>query len=197
MRSSWISDEVFGHILAAMLPKNRLVVEVADATGLRIGDVLQLRTQQLQEVDRPTIRESKTGKSRRVYIPAKLRARMLNQAGAVYVFEGRGDIYKHRSRQTVYKDMVHAAEVFKRSGAVPQVASISPHTARKRAAVRAYHRGGVDAARALLNHADSDVAVTLLYALSDLEPPKRRRAGRRSAAAATRRGPRSEGAAGS
>lgn len=170
-----------------MMPANRLVVEVADATGLRIGDVLQLRTEQLQRFQRVTVRESKTGKTRRVYMPSRLRARMLNQAGAVYVFEGRGDIHKHRTRQAVYKDMVRAAEVFKRSGAAPAAASISPHSARKRAAVRAYHRGGVDAARALLNHADNDVAVTLLYALSDLEPPKRRRrAGRRSAASAAR-----------
>lgn len=170
-----------------MMPANRLVVEVADATGLRIGDVLQLRTEQLQRGQRVTVRESKTGKTRRVYMPAKLRDRMLNQAGARYVFEGRGGIDRHRTRQAVYKDMVQAAQVFKRSGAAPQAASISPHSARKRAAVRAYHRGGVDAARALLNHADNDIAVTLLYALSDVEPPRRqRRAKKRSGGAAAR-----------
>lgn len=173
MRSSWVDDETMGHILAAMLPANRLAVEVADATGLRIGDVLALRTEQIAATARPTIRECKTGKRRRVYIPAKLRERMLVQAGPVYIWSGRCDIYKHRTRQTVYKDMLQAAQVYRRSGVVPVGASVSPHSARKRAAVRAYHQGGVDAARALLNHADDDLAVTLLYALSDQQPLRR------------------------
>lgn len=180
-----------------MMPANRLAVELADATGLRIGDVLALRTEQLLRAPRVTIREEKTGKTRRVYFPARLRARALNQAGSIYVFEGRNDPRTHRTRQAVNKDMARAAAVFKRSGIAPK-ASISPHSARKRAAVRAYHRGGVDAAKALLNHSDSDIAVTLLYALSDLERPPRQQRRRRlgSGAAATPRGLQSAAAKG-
>lgn len=180
-----------------MMPANRLAVEIADVTGLRIGDVLTIRTDALVKAARLTVRESKTGKTRRVYIPAKLRARALNQCGAVYVFEGRNDIHKHRTRDAVYKDMVRAAKVFQRTGAAPK-GTISPHSARKRAAVRAYHKGGVDAARALLNHADGDIGVTLLYALSDFAPPPRqpRRKRRGSAESGAQPKPRSEGAAG-
>lgn len=168
-------------ILAAMMPENRLAVEVSDATGLRINDVLTIKTEDVKKACRITVCESKTGKKRRVYLPVKLRERMLQQAGKVWVWPGRlKPNEEHRTRQAVWRDMTRAAAIFRRNGTLPRAAVATPHTARKRAAVTAYHQGGVDAARALLNHSDRDVAVTLLYALSDIEPPKRK--GRRKAA---------------
>ena len=54
------------HVLAALTPANRLVCRVCVATGLRVGDVVALRTAQL----RPQfwITEQKTGKRRRVQL---------------------------------------------------------------------------------------------------------------------------------
>lgn len=165
MRSEWVNEETMALVLAAMMPVNALAVECSLYTGLRIDDVLALKTATVQRTARPYVRDSKTGKTHRIYLPAELRERMLAGAGKIYIWEHRTDWTKHRSRQAVYKDMRQAAEVFRRNGRCR--AHISPHSARKCAAVRAYKRGGLSAAAALLNHDPGHPLVTLLYALSD------------------------------
>lgn len=167
MRSGWVEDDVFKLVLAAMMPANALAIETSLYTGLRIDDVLALKTETVQRTARPYVRDSKTGKTHRIYMPAELRQRMLEQAGRLYIWEHRTDWKRHRTRQAVYKDMRQAAEVFERSGKVKQ--HLSPHSARKSAAVRAYKRGGLDAAQALLVHDEGHPLVTLLYALADVE----------------------------
>lgn len=147
------------------MPTNALVMRVCMATGLRVSDVLELRTNQLRK--RQTVREMKTGKTRRIQWPSGLYEEMLSQAGRYWVFESRCDPKKHRGRQTVYKDVKRAEKVFKRSHALKKSQNLGTHTARKIAAVDAYHKGGMKAAQRLLNH--SDPMVTALYALSDLE----------------------------
>ena len=87
-RSSYVEPTALGLVLAALQPTNRLVFEVMLATGLRVGDVLKLTTEQVKR-QRFTVRESKTGKTRRVYLPAKLQLQLLAQAGRLYAFEGR------------------------------------------------------------------------------------------------------------
>lgn len=151
------------HILAALMPANRLAVKVAIHTGLRIGDVLRLRPKDLR-TSRPTVRESKTGKTRRISLPRAMLDELRQQAGDYWVFESRTDPRKHRTRQAVYKDIRKAAAVFQRTGSVRK-GQVSTHTARKMAAVDAYHKGGLDAAQRLLNH--SDPGITMLYALAD------------------------------
>lgn len=175
MQTAWVSTTVFKLILAAMLPENRLAVEVSEATGLRIDDVLSLKTEQIAKSNRPTVQDSKTGKRHRIYVPVELQRRMLQQAGVVWVWPHRLEpLAKHRTRQAVYKDMVQAAAVFKRAQHLEGVVgAVSPHSARKRAAVRAYEQGGLDAAKRLLQH--SDASTTLLYALSDIAPKRRKR----------------------
>ena len=175
MRTAWADDDIMSLVLSAMMPANRLAIQVSEATGLRISDVLSLPTDKVRAGSRFSVRDSKTGKLHRIYIPVSLRMALLAQAGPVWCFPHRTDRAKHRTRQAVYKDMVRAVRVFRRNGRIPSGVVISPHSARKRAAVRAYHRGGLDAARVLLNHAESDAAVTLLYALSDTEPTRKRR----------------------
>lgn len=174
MRSEWVNDDVMDLILATMLPVNRLAVQVSLSTGLRISDVLSLKTETIQRTARPYVRDSKTGKNHRIYLTAELRTQLLAQAGSIWVFEGRLDPKKHRTRQTVYKDMEHAVAVVKRAQQVDRGKSISPHSARKCAAVRAYQRGGLEAARAMLVHDPDHPMVTMLYALSDEMPSSKR-----------------------
>lgn len=164
-RTSYANRAQMGHILAAMMPTNALIVRVCMRTGLRVSDVLELKTAQLKP--RQTVRERKTGKTRRVVWSQPLYEQMLQQAGSIWVFPSRTDPRKHRTRQAVYKDIHHVAAMFQRSGAVSRSQNIGTHTARKIAAVNAYHRGGLDAAQRLLNH--SDPGITLLYALADKE----------------------------
>lgn len=156
-----------GLVLAALQPPNRLVFEVMLATGLRVGDVLSLTTAQVQR-QRFTVREQKSGKTRRVYLPAKLQLQLLAQAGRLYCFEGRNDWRKHRTRQAVWKDCQRVAAFFRRSGGVPRGVAVSPHSARKVYAVGEFRRtGSLDDVRRKLNHDPAHAATTLLYAMSD------------------------------
>lgn len=167
-RADWLDRPAMGHVLAALMPANRLIMECCMASGLRVGDVLALKTADVQHGPRMTVREQKTGKSRRVYWPAELRLRMLQQAGRVWVFEGRNDWRKHRTRSAVYKDLQRAARVFRASGVVPRGAQVSTHTGRKIRAVDEFRRtGSVGKVAALLNHDEGHSEVTLLYALAD------------------------------
>lgn len=53
-RADWIDREAMGHVLAALMPENRLAIEVAIATGLRISDVLSIETDKLRDKKRRT-----------------------------------------------------------------------------------------------------------------------------------------------
>lgn len=160
MRSRWVADRSVESILDALTPANRLACEMSWRYGMRIGDVLDTRTRDVQK-GRWSYREEKTDKRRRVCISEDMRRRLLGQAGAVYVFEGRLSPLKHRTRFAVYKDIRRAAELFRLGRGV------SPHSLRKAYAVRTYHEGGNDLKRVqrLLNH--DDEAVTMIYALAD------------------------------
>ena len=165
MRTTYADRAQMGHVLAALMPENRVMVQLCMATGLRVSDVLELRSAELKR--RQTIREKKTGKTRRVQWPASLYEEMERGAGRLWVFESRTDPKRHRTRQAVWKDIKRAEAVFKRSGALSRRQNLGTHNARKYAAVGAYHRGGMAAAQRLLNH--SDPLITRLYALADME----------------------------
>lgn len=166
-RSEWVEPDSLGLVLAALMPANRLVMEVILATGLRVSDALAITREQVER-GRFTVREQKTGKTRRVYIPRKLQLRILAQAGRVWAFEGRLDWKKHRTRAAVYKDVKRAAATFARTGRIRKGQQISPHSGRKVYAVAEYHRtGSLTRTGAALNHDPEHIAVTMLYALSD------------------------------
>jgi integrase len=157
LTTTYIDGDQLELVLALLTPPNRMACQLALHTGLRIGDVLALRADQLRP--RLTIRESKTGKSRRITIPAKLLASIREQAGDVWAWPGR-DPSKHRTRQAVWADVKRAQRALR----LPQ--SIGPHSLRKTYAVRQYARSGdLGKVQAALNH--SDMAVTMLYAMAD------------------------------
>lgn len=160
MRSEWVSHEVINHVLVALMPANRLAIEVSMRYGMRIGDVLSMRREDVVRGSW-TYKEEKTGKSRRIRLSESLQTRLLAQAGKIYIFEHRIDWKRHRTRQAVYKDIRRAAKAFRLDE------HISTHTARKIYAVDAYRRSGgnLKHVQKLLNH--SDEAVTMIYALAD------------------------------
>jgi len=159
VRTAYIDRREMGHLLAALTPPNRLALEISMATGLRIGDVLNLKSDQLTQ--RFFIRELKTGKTRRIYLPGELLDRAKRMAGKIYVFENRLDYRKHRTRQAVFKDLKRVSKAFGVHD------NIAPHSARKVYAVEAYKRSGGDLKKVqrLLNHESE--AVTMIYAMSD------------------------------
>lgn len=150
------------------MPENRLAIEVAMATGLRISDVLGIKTDQLRDKkgelgnrSKITVRELKTGKNRRVYLPNELRDKMIRNAGRYYVFEGRLSPKKHRTRQAVAKDMLRARKILRTKKLV-----VSPHTARKIWAVEQAKTGkDIKKLQKMMNH--SDPAITMIYAMAD------------------------------
>jgi integrase len=159
LRTDYIARRELGHVLAALTVPNRLALEVSLSTGLRISDVLALKTVNLRA--RLTVREFKTGKNRRIYLNAELLERMRHLAGRYYVFEGRLSVKRPRTRQAVWRDLKRAARAFRVE------VNIAPHSARKIYAVDFYHKCGYDINKVknLLNHTNS--SITMLYALAD------------------------------
>lgn len=159
--SEYVPKEELGHVYAALMPANRLACQVSEVTGLRISDVLALRTAQLSKGQRFTVREAKTNKSRRVLIPRRLYSALLAQAGEIWVFPGARDPQKHRTRQAVWADIKRAAKAFR----LPQ--SVTPHSLRKVYAVGEWERTG-DLAKVgkALNHEPTHPETTMLYAMA-------------------------------
>ena len=171
MKTDYMLQREVDLVLSALTPANRLVMRVALHTGLRVGDVLALKSAQL----RPHfwVTESKTGKRRQVGLPEPLLSDLKNTAGKVWVFEGRSP-EKHRTRQAVWKDVKRAAKAFR----LP--ANIAPHSARKVYAAELMERyGDIDKVRRALNHRSE--SITLIYAMADQQrrAKDRRRAARR------------------
>lgn len=157
MRTEYLLQKEVERVLDLLTYDNRLVMRVLLHTGLRIGDALQLRPEQLK----PNfwITEQKTGKRRQVGLPEPLLHDLQASAGKLWVFPG-ADPAKHRSRQAVWKDVKRAAN------ALRLTANAAPHSARKVYAVELLRKyGDIDRVRRALNH--GGLEVTLIYAMAD------------------------------
>lgn len=159
MRTDAASPAAMRVVLAALTPCNRLIVRTCLATGLRVGDVVALRSAQLDK-RRATVREAKTGKTRRIYWPRDLWLDLRRWRGQEWVFPGRLDPSKHWTRQAVWRDVKRAAKAFRLPG------NIAPHSARKTYAQQIAAHDGQEAARRKLGHAD--IATTLVYTLAQM-----------------------------
>lgn len=167
MKTEYLLQREVDGVLDMLMPGNALVMRVALHTGLRVGDVLALKPEQLKP--RFWVTESKTGKRRQVGLPEPLLSDLQKTAGDIWVFPGKDPRY-HRTRQAVWKDVKRAAKALR----LPQ--NVAPHSARKVYAVDLLQKyGDIDRVRRALNH--GSVSVTLIYALADkqLESKTRRR----------------------
>ena len=161
MRSEWMLKQEVEHILAALMPANRLACEISLKTGLRIGDVLALKTADVLK-ERFRVQEAKTGKRRTIKLTKGLQERCALIAGPVYVFSGRLDGRKPRTRQAVWKDLKRVRELMRLR------VNLSPHSMRKIFAVEEYQKSGdLKRVQRLLNH--SNEAVTMIYAMADAQ----------------------------
>lgn len=164
MTTEYILMEQMEHVLAALTPGNALVMRVILHTGMRLSDVLSLRTEQIK----PTgwYVESKTGKHRRYGLPKALLEEIKAQAGPEWAFPGAGGKGGHRTRQAVWKDVKRASRAFR----LPQ--NIGPHSARKMYAVDLMEKyGDIERVRRALNHESE--TVTAIYAMADLLTQRR------------------------
>lgn len=167
MRTEYLLQREVEQVLDLLTYDNRLLARLLLHTGLRVGDALLLRPEQL----RPNfwITEQKTGKRRQVGIPEPLLSDLREGAGRWWVFPG-ADPRKHRTRQALWKDVKRAAK------AARLTSNAAPHSLRKVYAVELMERyGDIDRVRRALNH--GGVEVTMIYALADkrLRSPGQRR----------------------
>lgn len=158
MTTEYLMEREMGHVFAALTPGNRMACRVAVHTGLRIGDVLALRSDKLRP--QMWVTEAKTGKRRRINLPKPIYEDVKAQAGVTWVFPSPRDPAKHRTRQAVWADVKRAAKAFR----MPQ--NVGVHSLRKRYAVEQLERsrGNYERVRRLLNH--NDMATTMIYAMS-------------------------------
>lgn len=133
---------------------------VALQTGLRVGDVIKARWDDL-DGDLLHFRAQKTGKKGTVRLAwqtvAALRRR---KTASAWLFPSPRDPDKHITRQALWYRIKRSA----RKARVP-LAGVSPHSLRKVYAVREYRAHGISAVAAALQH--ENLETTELYALSD------------------------------
>lgn len=171
MRTEYLLSKQVDQVLSALTEENALVLRVCLHTGLRISDVLELRTEQLKP--HFWVQEKKTGKSKQVGLPEPLLSEVRAAAGEEWAFPGRNP-KKHRSRQAVWKDVKRASKAFRMKQ------NVAPHSIRKVYAVELMRKyGDLERVKRALNHS-SDM-MTMVYALADiqLEQKKNFRKGRR------------------
>lgn len=169
-------------VLSALTEGNRLALSVALRTGLRIGDVLTLRKDQIGL--HFWVTESKTGKRRQVGLPQELVTEIKRHSesirpGSVWAFPGRPNYRnwkedRHRTRQAVWKDVKRVAAAYRIKG------NAGPHSFRKVYAVDLLAKyGDIDRVQRALKHKYQ--STTLIYAMADarLQTRKSRRSARR------------------
>lgn len=174
MKTEYLLNREVDLILAMLTDKNALIMRVALHTGLRISDVLSLKTDRL--APRLWVTERKTGKRRQIGLPEPLLSDLKKHAGKTWVFES-PKTGRPQTRQAVWKDVKRAAH------ALRLFQNAAPHSARKVYAVDLLAKyGDIERVKRALNH--SSEAITMVYALADrqLESKMKRRraaAGRR------------------
>lgn len=171
-KSDWVDDKSLDLALRLLSPQDQLIMQVVLKTGLRISDVLTLKREQIKP--RLTVRESKTGKSRRVWLGDSLAQDILAQAGETWAFPGAvrrpNQPETHRSRQAVWRDLRRAAAACRID------ATLSPHSGRKVWAVDQYNRtGSVEQVQQMMQH--DHLSTTLLYVMADKLSQQRGRKG--------------------
>lgn len=162
MRTNYLDRDSWHVLQRLLMPANALVCEVMLATGLRVSDVLHLRTASL--ANDFTVLECKTRKHRDVVLSDELLSRLIAQAGSEWVFASPMYPSQPRTRQAVWRDIKRAAKAMR----IPLV--VAPHSARKTYAAGVYARtGSLDDTRVALNH--DSVTTTLIYLLDVFKPP--------------------------
>lgn len=161
MKSEYFDPRTYAALEPIMQYANVLAIRVSLETGLRIDDVLRLRWENFTGPGKFQFVAKKTGKKGKKRISLDLYRRILAQKSdkSPWCFPGR-KTGKHRTRQTVWRDIKRAAE---QQGIK---SGLSPHSARKTYAVGLREREGLPAVQRELQHASKET--TMLYAFADV-----------------------------
>lgn len=165
VKSQYIDKDRFEFLLAAMtVPDNALALRVSLETGMRIGDVLRLRAENVSEDGTINAIAQKTGKPIMARLSAST-ARLITARGAAgWVFPSPLDATKHRARQTVWRALKKAARLC----GVRE--NTTPHSARKIYAVEEFRARGLASVQERLGHDRIDTS--MIYAFADKLAPR-------------------------
>ncbi len=159
MRTEYISPEVVEKIRANMPPNQWLALWVSCETGLRVGDVVALRRDNIKGRTL-RYRAQKTGKSGKCKLSKQLAAALTASSSQGWVFPSPKNSGKHLTRQAVWHRVKRACQL-----AGIDSRGIAPHSFRKYFAVELFAEVGLDAVQKALQH--DSVRTTEIYALSD------------------------------
>lgn len=168
MRTIFLDEEQVSAIAENLPSSSWLPLWIAAETGLRIGDVVSLRRDQIEHL---TIRYTaqKTGKDGEAQISAKLAAALSDYVASCkrsrWLFPSPKDRKKHLTRQACWYRVKKAC---KGAGIDPE--GVAPHSFRKHFAVELYRESGFKAVQNALQH--DRATTTEIYALSDFSTGK-------------------------
>ena len=165
MKSRYLSDSEIEKLFSALDDTGKLLFGICRETGLRIGDVVKIRRQDIRYVPNIgnvlTYKAEKTGKTGKCVLSDEIVRACRLYGGHKFVFSSASARTGHITRQTAWNWLKNAA---RRSGV--SLTGCSPHSLRKSFAVNIRHKQGLEAARIALQHSDS--AVTAIYAYADV-----------------------------
>lgn len=158
MRSKYVEGEDLSRLKETLSEDEWLPLWVSLETGLRIGDVVKLRRENVQK-DGLHYKAQKTKKNGVAKIGAHLRKRLEGIKGK-WLFPSPYKPGAHLTRQCAWARIKRACA---RAGVDP--AGISPHSLRKVFAVELYRESGFKAVQSALQH--SSAATTEIYSYAD------------------------------
>lgn len=138
--------------------KMRIIYQLGCKTGLRISDIIKLQ-KRILNIKEPTIKEQKTGKSKRFYLSKDVRLelkKIAEKSPNEYIF-GTKNKQGYITRQAVYK-------AFKKAAAKADIkTNIGTHSMRKNYALKIANKHNLKYVQNKLNH--DNLNNTLIYAL--------------------------------
>lgn len=159
MRSEYIKKSALERLFAALPQKTALCARLCLETGMRVGDAVSLKPENLKGGKVVYIAE-KTGKKDTKKVTSDLFRELLEISGEEYVFASNRSKTGHLTRQAVWKAVKKAARL------AGETANVTPHSARKVYAVEMRKAVGLKQTQHLLQHSNAEV--TALYAFSDV-----------------------------
>ena len=158
MKSKYIDTTELKKLRSILAEEAWLPLWVSLETGIRIGDVVKLRKQNLQ-ADGLHYKAQKTGKNGVAKVSAELRKELAGKRGK-WLFPSPYKAGKHITRQCAWARIKAAC---KRAGIDPD--GVSPHSLRKVFAVELYREKGFKAVQQALQH--NSAATTEIYSFAD------------------------------
>ncbi len=158
MKSKYIETTELEKLRSMLAEGAWLPLWVSLETGLRIGDVVKLRRQNLQ-ADGLHYKAQKTGKNGVAKVSAELRKELSRKRGK-WLFPSPYKKGQHITRQCAWARIKAAC---KRAGIDPD--GVSPHSLRKVFAVELYREKGFQAVKEALQH--NSAATTEIYSFAD------------------------------